>query len=124
LTRGRHWPPGSRPNVRSGAVTAGGALRVTISAGRSDQNAANGLRSVTFGAVTNARIEVPVQAGIATAQQGTGGFTVQINGNPVDLAFTVTRLTPGQATTVPITVVDACGEWKTSSGRGRRRVLT
>jgi hypothetical protein len=32
--------------------------------------------------------------------------------------FTVERATPGQATTVPFTVVDACGSWPTFVGGG------
>lgn len=109
---------GPRPNVGTALASNGGALQVTISAARSGALAENSLRSVTFGAGANAQIQVPVQPGVATAQQGTGGFTVQLTGTVVDLTFTVRRVTAGQPTTVPITVVDGCGEWKTFVGGG------
>jgi hypothetical protein len=108
---------GPRPNLRSVLVDGGGALRVTISAVRSDALANNLLRSVTFDAATNAEIEVPVQTGVTTAQRGSGGFTVQFTPT-IDLTFTVRRTVAGQPTTVPLTVVDGCGEWKTFVGGG------
>jgi hypothetical protein len=76
------------------------------------------LRSATFTAATHARIEVPAQPGVATALPGTGGMAIRRPGKPVDLTFTVTRLAADRAATVPITVVDGCGEWKTFVGGG------
>ena len=38
--------------------------------------------------------------------------------NTVAADFTVERVTPGQATMVPFTVVDGCGEWQTFVGGG------
>ena len=34
------------------------------------------------------------------------------------VSFTVRRVTAGQGTTVPLTVVDGCGEWSTIVGGG------
>jgi hypothetical protein len=39
-------------------------------------------------------------------------------GGVAGTTLTVERLTPGQATTVPLTMVDACGEWPTFVGGG------
>jgi hypothetical protein len=108
---------GPRPNIRSALDDAGGLLRVIISAVRSDTLPNNLLRSVTFGAATNAQIEVPIQSGVRSVQGGAGGFAVQFTPT-IDLTFTVRRTTAGQATTVPLTVVDDCGEWKTFVGGG------
>jgi hypothetical protein len=30
----------------------------------------------------------------------------------------IRRVTPGQATTIPLVIVDGCGEWKTFVGGG------
>jgi hypothetical protein len=43
---------------------------------------------------------------------------VTLPGNVTVADFTVERVTPGQPTTVPLTVVDGCGEWKTFVGGG------
>jgi len=37
---------------------------------------------------------------------------------PVDITLTVTRTTPGQPTTITLTIVDECGPWPTFVGGG------
>ena len=59
----------------------------------------------------NARIE-------AGGQSGTGPLTVTLPAGTQQATFLVTRLSAGQAVTVPLTVVDSCGEWPTVVGGG------
>ena len=46
------------------------------------------------------------------------GQTVTLPTNTLALDFTVKRVTLGQSTTVPFTIVDGCGEWQTFVGGG------
>jgi hypothetical protein len=43
-------------------------------------------------------------------------YTVQSGAFALD--FTVERVSPGQPTTVPFTIVDGCGEWSSFVGGG------
>ena len=55
----------------------------------------------------------------ANGQTGLGAGRVITFASPVTSAtLTVRRVAPGQATTVPLTIVDGCGEWKTFVGGG------
>jgi hypothetical protein len=67
-----------------------------------------------FGTFQNATVTVIGQGGQTIASGQT--YTAPANLTAVD--FTVERVTPGQPTTVPFTVVDGCGEWKTFVGGG------
>jgi N-acetylneuraminic acid mutarotase len=98
-----------RPSVAV-ATTAlgGGRLQVTITAPAS---ANDRLLALRFGVATNARIE-------AGGQSGTGGFSVSLSPGTQQTTFVVTRVTAGQGATVPLVVVDACGEWPTVVGGG------
>ena len=105
-------PCGPRPSVN---VAAGpgqsGVLVATIKAGQSVGTPGNALKSLKFGPATNATVAV-------NGQQGPGNFTVNLPANTTQATLQVTRTTPGQAVTVPLTVVDGCGEWPTFVGGG------
>jgi hypothetical protein len=47
-------------------------------------------------------------------------YAVPIPANTQGVTLTVTRTAPGQATTIPLTIVDECGPWPTFVGGGRR----
>ena len=98
-----------RPNVMVSTTKAGtGVLQVTLTT----TGSGNGMREVRFGAATNARIDAGGQTGRA------GSFTVPLSAQPRQFSFTVRRAAGGAATTVPLTVVDACGDWRTFVGGG------
>jgi hypothetical protein len=44
--------------------------------------------------------------------------TLTLTDRPATLTFNVARATAGRATTVPLVLVDDCGEWKTFVGGG------
>jgi hypothetical protein len=99
-----------RPEVAVTAVPAAdGSLQVTVAARGTPANA---LQSVRFGQGTNALIDAGGQTG------STGNFTATLPAGTQQTTFTVRRATAGQAVTVPLTVVDGCGEWPTFVGRG------
>jgi hypothetical protein len=82
-------------------------LQVTLTV----SGANNALRSLRFGAATNATIE-------AGGQSGPGSLMVSLPAATRQYGFAVRRTTAGQAITVPLTVVDGCGEWPTFVGGG------
>jgi hypothetical protein len=102
---------GPRPRMVTAPVAGGGKLSVHLETTPLPTQQSNTLRSVTFGALRNARVTLNGQT-IASGQ------TVTLPANTVATDFTVERVTQGQATTVPLTVVDGCGEWKTLVGGG------
>lgn len=106
------------PAVVIRTAAGGGVLTVTVSAGRNPIQARNVLKSIRIGAATNAQVEVPVQAGIATAHAGQRDFTITITPNTEDLTFMIRRQVAGQATHVPLVVTDNCGPWPTFVGGG------
>jgi glucose/arabinose dehydrogenase len=103
-----------RPAVSvSVSPAAAGRLAATITANTSSTLTANRLRELRFGAATNALITIP--NGPADA---TGGFTYTPPAGTQQLTFTVRQAGPGAAATVPLTVVDDCGDWPTLVGGG------
>jgi len=92
--------------------TGDGRLAVTLMADTRGPSGANRLTELRFGAGANALIDVAGQTG------RTGAFTVPLPDRPTSLTFVVRRVTPGQPTTVPLTVVDDCGTWPTLVGGG------
>jgi hypothetical protein len=85
---------------------------VTISAGASGTATANRLAQIRFGTATNAQIQ-------STSQVAAGErVSVTLPSGIDQYTFTVQRVTPGVATTVSLTVVDACGDWPTIVGGG------
>jgi hypothetical protein len=109
-------PPAScaaRPPVTLSSVKSGsGALQVTVRTTTSSTMPSNAIREVRFRAPSNARIDAGGQVG------RTDNFTVALATSTPQFTFTVRRAAPGAATTVPFTVVDACGEWTTFVGGG------
>jgi hypothetical protein len=102
-----------RPNVVISTVKqAPGTLQVTLTAGTSSILTSNALRQVQFGVAANARIDAGGQVGRP------GSFTVSLPSSARQFTFTVRRATEGAATTVPLTVVDACGNWSSFVGGG------
>jgi YVTN family beta-propeller protein len=100
-----------RPRLQTAPAAGGGKLQVHIEATPLNTQQPNRLRTLRFGTFQNAKVTLdgqPILSGQA--------FTVPENRSTVD--FTVERATPGQATTVPLTVVDGCGEWPTFVGGG------
>ena len=89
---------------------APGTLRVTISAGAASSGS-NTIQQIRFGSRANAIIDTGTQA-------ASGNFTVTLPAQSVVYTFTVKRSVTGQATTVPLTVIDWCGEWSTLIGGG------
>lgn len=102
-------PCAPRPNVVVSAVPAGaGRLQVTVTSG----NPAVRLRELRFGAATNAQIDAGSTLG------ANGGFTVSLTPASQQTSFVVRRAIDGQATHVPLVVVDDCGQWPTFVGGG------
>jgi len=98
--------PSPRPPVRVTTAAAGdGRLRVTLSDG-----APPFLRMVV-GNTTNAVVDV------TGGPTGVNNQTITISGYPSSFTFYVRRVSAG-ASTVPITVVDACGSWSSFVGGG------
>jgi hypothetical protein len=102
-----------RPEVGV-AVTplADGSLQVTVSARAGAGTPGNAIQALRFGRGTNALIDAGGQTG------STGNFTVTPPAGTQQTTFTVRRATAGQGFTVPLTVVDGCGDWPTFVGRG------
>jgi uncharacterized repeat protein (TIGR01451 family) len=106
-------PCATRLEVKVQAAPDGaGNLRVTLTAQLPTPDSANRLKEVRFGAATNARIDV------GDKQGQPGSFTYTPPGSTQTLTFTVHRAQAGQATQVPIVVVDGCGEWPSFVGGG------
>ena len=89
-----------------------GVLRVTTSAGTTAGAPNNALRAVRFGQAQNASIEVAARGPVAS------GAALTMPAATRELTFLVRRTTAGAATTLPLTLVDDCGEWQTFVGGG------
>ena len=102
-----------RPAIAVTTLNPGdGRLQVTVTAGTQAPNGANRLAELRFQAGANALIDVTGQTGRS------GSFTVALTDHPTFVTFFVRRAAVGAATTVPLTVVDTCGEWPTLVGGG------
>jgi thermitase len=100
-----------RPQVTVQSVrTAADTLRVTLT-GSTTASGVNRLQQVRFGTGTNVLVDVGTRA------QSNGDFAVSLPNGALDYSFTIRRVSPGSVT-VPITVTDGCGEWKTFVGGG------
>ena len=89
----------------------GGRLEATIAATGLDVPLSNRLRSIGVGNAANARVFV--SGALAAANS-----TVTLPAGTVEVTVIVERVTPGQGTTVPLTVTDSCGVWPTFVGGG------
>jgi thermitase len=99
-------PPVTVRSARAGA----GSLRVTVTVNGASSGT-NRFQQVRFGAGTNAVIDT------GGSQAQGGNFAVDMPAGAADYSFTIRRVNGG-AVTVPLTVVDNCGEWKTFVGGG------
>ena len=100
-----------RPRVKAAPAPDGVKLLVRVEPTPLNTQQPNPLKQVRFGTFQNAKVTLNDQP-IASGQ----AVTPPANASALD--FTVERVTPGQATTVPFTVVDGCGEWPTLVGGG------
>ncbi len=103
-----------RPPVSVTNAVVGGALHVTITAQTSSTAFANSVTSLTFGAASNALIDV---GGISGSS---GNVTVPFPQPAPQVTFVVHRGSQGAGvgTTVPLIVNDQCGAWPTFVGGG------
>jgi hypothetical protein len=102
-----------RPNVATSLVRDGPErLRVTIAAHTTATTPDNRLAGIRFLPGVNALVDVGGQVG------RTGGFTVAFPDGPRQTDFYVRRATPGQPVTLPLVVIDSCGEFRTFVGGG------
>jgi len=107
-----------RPADKVTTTVNGGKLTAHVQASPLNTQQPNPLKSLRFGTLQNAKVAV-------AGQPITNGQTVALPANSSTVDLTVERVTPGQATTVPFTVIDGCGEWQTFVGGGPRlRLLT
>jgi hypothetical protein len=103
-----------RPAVTVATTPAGpGQLQVTITAATNPGAAPNLIQALQFGAATNALLDVP-----GGPTRAPGSFTYTLTPAAPTASFTLRRVTAGQATTAPVTVVDTCGSWPTFVGGG------
>jgi hypothetical protein len=102
-----------RPRVQTQLVPGGGKLTVRIEATPLNTLVNNGLHQVRFGTFQNARVTLNGQP-VASGQI----YVVPDPANTHGVDFVVERLQAGQATTVPLTLVDGCGAWQTFVGGG------
>jgi hypothetical protein len=102
-----------RPNVGVQVGPGSGGLLVTISANTNGNTPTNQLSTLSFGAGTNALIDVPGQP-----PGRTGNFDVTLAPNTQQTSFTLRQANTSQAATVPLTVSDTCGPWPTFVGGG------
>jgi hypothetical protein len=100
-----------RPAVNPQVTAGGSTLQVRVESTPMTGRPAGPLRKLQFGTLQNANVTIGGQT-IASGDEYT------VPGNASAIEFTVTRIVAGQPTTVPLTVVDDCGVWKTLVGGG------
>ena len=106
-------PCAPRPAVTVSTQPAGDRrLAVTIAATPSTLLPNNELQSLHVEATTSALVDIAGQVGRS------GAFSVSLPSGTRQTTFVVRRVTPGQAVTIPLVVVDGCGPWKTFVGGG------
>jgi hypothetical protein len=102
---------GPRPRVTVTTTPAsGGRLQVVIT---TPTSANDYIQALVFGQADNGLVDIP---GGPTGQAG--NFTYTPPPGTGSVTFFVRRATPGQATTVHLTVRDGCGTWPTFVGGG------
>jgi hypothetical protein len=87
-------------------------LEVTVTAGTVSGPTSNTLAAIRFGSVVNGTVDVNGYGRV------TSGATASIAPGTRQVTIVVRRVTPGAATTVPLVLTDACGEWRTFVGAG------
>ena len=104
-------PCSPRPSVTSSLAVNGGGLQVRVESTPLNTGATNRLQQLHFGTFQNATVTL-------NGQPVTSGQTYTVPAGVTGVDFTVKRVAAGQPTTVPLTVVDGCGEWHTFVGGG------
>jgi uncharacterized protein YkwD len=90
-----------------------GTLQVTVTASRPAGAPSNVLRSIRFGAFVNGTVDM---AGYGSPA---ANATVGIAPGTQTVTFVARRAIAGAATTIPLTLTDDCGDWRTFVGGGR-----
>jgi hypothetical protein len=94
-----------RPPVKVTSRAEGGRLLVLVQAGGGQ------VRQIRFGPIQNGAVDIGADS------NRTGTFTYQLPNPAAQISFSVRRLAAGPVT-VPVAVVDDCGEWKSFVGGG------
>jgi hypothetical protein len=102
----------TRPHVGVSVTPGGGRLLVSVGTETLPGGSANAITALRFGAATNALIDVGTLVG------RTGNLSVPLAPSTTTTSFVVRQANTSQPTTVPLTVVDGCGEWPTVVGGG------
>jgi VCBS repeat-containing protein len=100
-----------RASVRVTTTIVDGKQQATIEALPLADRTNNRLVELRFGTFRNGTVTLGGQPIV-------GGGTYTPPADTTRTTFTVERVQPGQATTIPLTVVDACGAWPTFVGGG------
>jgi VCBS repeat-containing protein len=106
-----------RPKVTTSTTPGGGKLVVQVESTALSISGVNPLQQLKFGTLQNAKVTMAGQVSSAT-QAVTSDQTLLFPASTTTATFTVERAAPGQPTTVPFTIVDGCGEWKSFVGGG------
>jgi hypothetical protein len=102
----------ARPSITVTVTPSGGTLSVTVGVETLPGSPPNRIQALRFGAAANALIEVGGQPGRG------GNFIVTLPAPTAQTSFVVRHAAAGAGTTVPLTVIDGCGEWPTLVGGG------
>jgi uncharacterized repeat protein (TIGR01451 family) len=106
-------PCAPRPDVGVAVQPGGGGLQVTIRANTTAGTPSNALQALRFAAGTNTLLDLPGgPSGV------TGALTVPLPAGTTETTFVGRQAVPGQAATLPLVVVDGCGDWSTFVGGG------
>ena len=108
--RGTSWAPRPKVTVTT-ARGAPGELIATAVASSNPGMPTSFLRAIQLGAPVNARVDIGGQRDLKAPT------TVSLPPGSQQ-ATVVRRVTAGQTATVPLTIVDDCGEWPTFVGGG------
>ncbi|MCC7369394.1 MAG: DNRLRE domain-containing protein [Chloroflexi bacterium] len=88
-------------------------LLVTVTATTSASTPTNQLSQIRFAPVSNALVSMP-----GKLTNSAGNVTVTFAAGTTSAQFSARRIAGGQSMTVPVTVVDSCGDWTTFVGGG------
>ena len=100
-----------RATVKVTTTVGNGKLQATVEALPLSSQSNNRLKVLRFGELQNGRVTIGLQAIPKNS-------TYQVPPATTTVTILVERITPGQATTIPLTVEDECGAWPTFVGGG------
>ena len=90
-----------------------GVLQVTVTAGRTAGAPNSVLRTIRFGSLINATVDLPGYGSMVS------NMTAGLVPGTQQVTFVVCRVASLTGTTVPFTHTDDCGDWRTFIGGGR-----